>query len=75
MILESPFFHSKKEFSGSKNKKEEKNIRNCLSFVIVHIFLKVPVTVIKLSFFKLKFPVVTNKHRSICCIIVVQSKY
>ena len=50
MILESSFFRSKKEFSGSKNKKGEKNFRNCLSFVIVHIFLKVPVTAIKLSF-------------------------
>ena len=74
MILESSFFHSKKEFSGSKNKKEEKNFRNCLSFVIVHIF-KGSSDSYQTEFFKLKFPVVTNKHRSIYCIIVLQSKY
>ena len=50
MIFKSSFSHSNREFSGSKNKKEERNFLNCISFVFVHVLYKVPVTVFTLSF-------------------------
>ena len=54
MIFKSSFSHSNREFSGSKNKKEERNFLNCISFEFVHVLYKVlykvPVTVFTLSF-------------------------
>ena len=61
MIFESSFFHSKREFSGSKNKKEEKTSEIGFFCNCTYIF-NVSSESYQIEFFKLKFPVNTNKQ-------------